>query len=313
VPVNPGLSLMVGLLCAGIGGDLFVRSLVGLAKWSRLPKAAIAATVAAFATSSPELSVAIGSAVSGQPEISLGDALGSNVVNIALILATALCILPITGGAHTEKRDRLTALMVPVLIAALGMDGTISRLDGVALLVGFGLWMASVIREARHARRSATFPVEKAGPWLAVAVGLLGLVCLVASGHFIVAGAREIATRFGFSEFIIGATVVALGTSMPELATSVISALRGHSEIGLGTVLGSNIFNAWFIVAIAACIHPIRVAPMPTGTALAFGFVTTLLLIAGTRGKLGRGRGVVLLTIYAIYVIALLFQSTAGN
>lgn len=304
--MSPYLSLIIGVACAGVGGELFVRGLVGLACWARVSACLIATTVAAFATSSPELSVAVGAALSGQPEISLGDALGSNVVNVAMILAVALCLAAFSSPRASVRRDFPVALLVPVAIGALGFDGRLSRADGVALLVFFFAWLAMVVNAARLERSAAAAVLGEARRGPAVAQSLGGLVFLVGSGHFIVQGARGIAVAFGIPEFVIGATVVAVGTSMPELATTVISKLRGHDEIGLGTVLGSNIFNGLFIVGTAAVICPIRFDPREVRWALGFGVGTTLLTFPRQDGVIPRWRGFVLLALYVSFVVAVL-------
>ena len=304
--MNPYLSLLLGVVCAGVGGELFVRGMVSLAKWARMSAAIIGTTVAAFATSSPEVSVAINAAISGKPEISLGDALGSNVVNVALILAIALCISSIQSHRSSVKRDFPVALLVPILVGLLGLDGRLSRFDGLLLMISFFVWLGFAIRQARHERNTAERSTTPPRLGLAAVHSLLGMVCLVGSGHFIVVGARGIAVEFGIPEFIIGATLVALGTSMPELATAVISKIRGHDEIGLGTILGSNIFNGLLIVGLAATICPITVDRTAVGATLAFGLATTFVPFPNRSGFIGRSRGIVLLAIYLIYVILLL-------
>lgn len=304
--MNPYLSLFIGVVCAGVGGELFVRGMVGLAKWARISATIIGTTVAAFATSSPEVSVAISAAVSGKPEISLGDALGSNVVNVALILAIALCISAIQSPRSSVKRDFPVALLVPVIVGLLGLDGKLSRLDGLLLMFSFFAWLGFVIRQARRERSDTESPAIAPPLRLAAFHSFVGMGFLVGSGHFIVTGARGIAVAFGIPEFVIGATVVALGTSMPELATAVISKIRGHDEIGLGTILGSNIFNGLLIVGMAATICPITVDRTVVGATLAFGLATTFVPFPNRSGVIGRSRGVVLLAIYLIYVILLL-------
>lgn len=304
--MNPYISLLLGVVCAFAGGEWFVRGMVGLARWVRISAAVIGTTVAAFATSSPEISVAIGAATSGKPEISLGDALGSNVVNVALILAIALCISPIQSPRSSVKRDFPAALSVPIIIGLLGFDGEISRFDSVILLGLFLAWLLFVLRQAKYERSVSAVSEVKVRFGLTVAQSLLGLAFLAGSGYFIVSGARGVAVAFGIPEFVIGATVVAVGTSMPELATAVMSKIRGHDEIGLGTILGSNIFNGLFIVGIAAMICPIKTDRVSVGATLVFGLVTTLVPFPNRRGLIGRGRGVVLLAIYALYVILLL-------
>ncbi len=304
--MSPSLSLLVGVACAGVGGDLFVRGMVGLARWARISAAVIGTTVAAFATSSPEVAVALGAATSGRPEISLGDALGSNVVNVALILALALCLSPIQSPRSSVKRDFPVALLVPVVVGLLGFDGALTRADGVVLLLLFVVWLAFVIRQARRERNSTESVPGGSRLGLAAVHSLIGMGFLVGSGHFIVTGARGIATAFGIPEFVIGATVVAVGTSTPELATMLISKLRGHDEIGLGTILGSTIFNGLFIVGMAAMICPIKVERAAVGMTLGFGLVTTLVPFPNRGGLIRRSGGVVLLALYGVYVVLLL-------
>ena len=303
--MNPWIALLVGVVCAGVGGELFVRGAVGLATWARVSAGIIGATVAAFATSSPELSVAVGSSLAGEPEISLGDAVGSNVVNVALILGLALCIAGIHAPRAKVRRDFSVALLVPVVLGVLGFDGMISRVDGILLLTLFMGWLVAVTIAARRERSASGQVLGAPNLWRSVLASLVGFGFLVGSGHFIVTGARGIAVTFGIPEFIIGATLVALGTSMPELATAIVSKLRGHDEIGLGTILGSNIFNGLFIVGIAAVICPIHVATRPVTAALIIGLASTALTFPQGGGFIERRRGAMLLALYAIYVVAL--------
>jgi cation:H+ antiporter len=304
--MSPYLTLALGVLSAGIGGELFVRGTVSLATWARVAPGIVGATVAAFATSSPELSVSITSALAGTPQIALGDALGSNVVNIALILALALLISGIQSSRDSIRRDFPVAFLVPVLTFALAADGELSRRDGVLMLSIFLAWMIATVIEARRQRSAAeeVLGAHRLAPALLSAA--VGLGFLVGAGLLIVDGARAIAVSFGLSEFIIGATIVAVGTSVPELATALISKLRGHDEVGLGTVLGSNIFNGLFIVAVAALIHPIVFDASSVRVALAFGLVAVLLTLPGKSGYIGRGRGVLLLALYVAYVVAVI-------
>ena len=304
--MSPYLTLALGVLSAGIGGELFVRGTVSLATWARVAPGIVGATVAAFATSSPELSVSITSALAGTPQIALGDALGSNVVNIALILALALLISGIQSSRDSIRRDFPVAFLVPVLTVALAADGELSRLDGVLMLSIFLAWMIATVIEARRQRSAAeeVLGAHRLAPALLSAA--IGLGFLVGAGLLIVDGARAIAVSFGLGEFIIGATIVAVGTSVPELATALISKLRGHDEVGLGTVLGSNIFNGLFIVAVAALIHPIVFDASSVRVALAFGLVAVMLTLPGKSGYIGRGRGVLLLALYVAYVVAVI-------
>jgi len=304
--MNDYLALAFGVVCAGVGGELFVRGVVGIALWARISAGIVGATVAAFATSSPELSVAISSALAKKPEISLGDALGSNVMNVALILAIPIIMKGIKSSPNSVQRDYPFALFAPILTVILALDGELSRLDGVLLLAAFIFWLVIVMLEVRR-QRSATEKVlgEKRG-WLAILLSVAGFLCLIAAGQFIVTGAKGIALSFGIDEFVIGATIVAIGTSIPELATSIISIARGHDEVGVGTILGSNIFNGLFIISVAAIIYPIKIHLGEVLPVLAFGLVTVILIWPPGHGYIGRARGLLLLALYAAYVIVTL-------
>lgn len=299
-------ALLFGVFCAGIGGELFVRGAVGLARWSRISPGIIGATVAAFATSSPELSVSISSALAGKPQIALGDALGSNVVNVALILGAALAISGIQSPRAGVKRDFPVALLVPVITGVLFLDGELSRVDGVLMLCAFSAWLVATIIEARKQRSAAEEVMGAQRLWAAAVYCAIGLAFLTGAGHFIVSGARGIALHFGVGEFVIGATVVAVGTSVPELATAIIAKLRGHDEVGLGTILGSNIFNGLFIVALAATIHPIVIGWREVAVALVFGVVALGCSYPAGNGFIERRRGFLLLVLYAAYLTTVL-------
>lgn len=304
--MNDYVALLLGVVCAGIGGELFVRGAVGLAFWARVSPGIIGATVAAFATSSPELSVSVSAALAGKPQIALGDALGSNVVNVALILALAVVISGIKSPRDSVKRDYPVALLIPVITGVLFLDGQLSRFDGVLMLSMFVAWLVATFIEARKQRSAAEKVLGERRVWLVVLLCLAGLASLVAAGNLIVAGAKGIAIAFGIDEFIVGATIVAVGTSVPELATAVIAKLRGHDEIGLGTILGSNIFNGIFIIGIAAVIHPITVAWREVVTALLFGVMALVFIYPTRQGFIERRRGALLLVLYVAYLATIL-------
>lgn len=202
--MNDYLGLLAGVVAAGIGGELFVRGAVGLAHWARISPGIIGATVAAFATSSPELSVSVNSALDGTPEIALGDALGSNVVNVALVLALALVIAGIQSPRDSIKRDFPVALLVPVITGVLFLDGVLSRVDGVLLLALFAAWLTAAVVEARRQRSAAEAVLGTPRVGAALAFGVVGLGFLVLAGNFIVVAAKGIAATYGIDEFIIG-------------------------------------------------------------------------------------------------------------
>jgi cation:H+ antiporter len=309
--MNDYVALVLGVVCAGAGGELFVRGTVGIAYWARVSPGIVGATVAAFATSSPELSVAINSAMLGKPQIALGDALGSNVVNVALIFAIALLISGIRSPRDAIKRDFPVALVVPVITGTLLLDGVLSRIDGLLLLTMFFLWLVAAIVDARRQRSAAAAVLGEHRGRLMMLFCAVGFAFLVTAGHLIVTGARGITLRLGIDEFVIGATVVAIGTSVPELATTVIAKLRGHDEVALGTILGSNIFNGLLVVSVAAVIFPISVNWQEVLVALVFGFLAVVFALPMRNGFAERRRGALLLILYGAYLTAVLHPNAA--
>jgi cation:H+ antiporter len=300
------LILTIGLACAAAGGELFVRGAVGIATASRVPPGIVGATVAAFATSSPELAVAIGSALEGRPELALGDALGSNVVNIGLVLGIAVLLGPIAVGGGVVSRDLAAALAVPLITIVLAADGTIGRVDAAVLLAAFTVWLLATVRDARRERSAAAEVLGEQSLLRSALVALVGVTLLAAAGRAIVTGATGIGDEVGLDPFVIGVVIVAIGTSVPELATVVIARLRGHSEIGLGTVLGSNVYNGALIVPVAAAIAPIEVEWSEIAVSLLFGLATIVAVLPIFGPVLRRPRGLLLVGLYLSSVVTLL-------
>jgi cation:H+ antiporter len=296
-------ALLAGIILAGVGGELFVRGTVGLGQWARISPAIVGATVAAFATSSPEFSVAINSALAKTPQIALGDSLGSNVVNVALILGIALLISGIRTPRSSIRRDFPFALVVPGITVALFADGALTRIDGIIMLAVFFIWLGLTVVEALKQREGTAAavlsPKQRA---LIVVYNVAGLVLLASAGKLIVFGAKGIAVAFGVPEFVVGATIVAVGTSVPELATTIMAKVRGHDDIGLGTIIGSNIFNGACIVSVAAIIHPIKLSLSSVVIILTFGVVSLMASFPSRSGYIGRVRGGLLLVIYTTYL-----------
>ncbi|MBK9956255.1 MAG: sodium:calcium antiporter [Rhodocyclaceae bacterium] len=291
------------VVLAAAGGEAFLKAILSAAKQLRVPSAVAATTLAAFATSSPELTVSTVAALSGHPEIGLGDALGSNVVNIALIFGLALLFGPIRSSDEFG-RDYLLALAVPLATALTVLDGSIERWEGFVLLAVFAGWIGWVLRTTLRRRDMATSATVSPGlgPWATLALGVAGLAALVAAGRLFVLGATGIATSFAIDAYVIGVLVVAVGTSLPELVTVLLARLRGHEEVGVGTLIGSNLFNGLAIVGTAASIHPIAVPAREAVVTLVWGLAALLLLLPNRVGLIARGRGVVLLALYGGFV-----------
>lgn len=301
------LALAVGVVLAAVGGDRFVKGAVGLSAALRVPPGIIAATVAAFSTSSPELAVAVLSAIDGRPEIALGDALGSNMVNLGVVLGGTALLTQLTARWADVRRDVPVALGSLVALAALGADGSLSRTDGVVLLAFFVSWIVRVTFEARRERSVIEADVD--AQWQRAARSLaVGVAALLVAGQLIVSSAKGFGELLGWDEFVVGTLLVAIGTSTPELVTALLAARRGHAEVGVGVVLGSNVFNSMLIVGVAAVIDAISIDAGPTRLALVLTALATIVAVPGRRGEVTRGRGVILVALYAVWVALVLAQ-----
>jgi cation:H+ antiporter len=303
--------IIPGVLAAALGGEVFVRGTVGGALRARIAPGIVAATVAAFATSSPELSVAVNAATAGRPEVALGDALGSNVVNIGLVLALAILLGGVTGRREDLRRDIPTALGAPILVLLLGIDGGLSRADGAVLLTAFSAWLIVTLVQAARERSRVGEVLADRTVWQIARDGIAGIVLLILAGRLIVMSASDFGELLGWDIFVVGAVLVAVATSVPELATVVIARLRGHDEISVGTVLGSNIFNGLLIIGVAAVITPIEVAGTEVAIAIIAGVITMLLAIPGRSNRLPPIRGVLLLGVCAGYYAAVVLAHGA--
>ena len=297
--------LLVGIGLAGLGGELFVRGVVSLAAWWRVPAGIVGATVAALATSSPELSVAISSSLRGQPGIALGQALGSNVVNIALVLGIALVFAAIRVGRGTVIRDYPAAVAAPVLVGLLAIDGSLGRIDGLVLIVVFAAWLIQTTVAARRVRDATESVLMEHSRTTVIASLVAGLLLLIGAGWLVVDGAVGVSRGLGWDGFVVGAVLVALGTSTPELATMIAARRRRHDEVAVGTILGSNIVNTLLVVGAAAVIMPISVNGFETDVGIVSSALLVLLIIPFRGGLLARWRSLPLLGTYAV-VLALL-------
>lgn len=302
--MTAALILLLGIACAAVGGNLFVRGAVGLASWLRVPAGLIGATVAAFATSTPELSVGIQAATSGRPELALGDALGSNVVNITLVLGAVLLLGPVSATRRELRREITVAAVAPMMTLVALADGELGRGEAWVLLAVFGGWLFVLGREALHERSIAPQVIgERAGTRTVIELGL-GLVMLVVAGRLIVVAAKGIGTELGLDPFVVGATFVAVGTSSPELATAIIARRRGHSEIGVGTVLGSNVFNTLWIVGVVALIRPVQTSASEVVLAVTATIGALALVVPARSGHVPRWRGAALMGVAVVYTTA---------
>ena len=299
------------LLAAGFGllikgADFFVDGAVGIAKKFGIPQLIIGLTVVALGTSAPEAAVSIASATKGAADITIGNVVGSNILNIFIILGLTAVIVPIAVSSPTIKFDIPFMLGVTALMLFLGLDGGLGRIDAAILVGLLAFYIFYLIRMVKSGKIVDTDdkPTKKLTVPVALILAGIGITMIIFGSQLTVNAATEIARSFGVSERFIGLTVVALGTSLPELFTSVTAARKGNADIAVGNVVGSNIFNILFVVGVSGLITNIPfAAPFRVDTLIAIGAGALLLLLCFRKKKLFRWGGVILLASYAAYFV----------
>lgn len=308
------LALIAGLAFLVWSADRFVEGSASTARHFGMPPLLIGMVIVGFGTSAPEMVVSALASINGNAGIALGNAYGSNIANIALILGITALMSPIMVHSTVLRKELPILTLVTLLTVLLIADLYLTRLDAVILLLVFGALMTWIIYHGLKkktdslAKEADVETAEKAMPLKQAVFRLVaGLLILIASSRILVWGAVEIAHMFGVSDMIIGLTIVAVGTSLPELATSVIAARKGKHDIALGNVLGSNLFNTLAVVGIAGTIHPFAVGPeMLSRDMVVMGVLTVSLFLIGygfrgRQGRVNRIEGAALLLVYAGY------------
>jgi len=300
--------VLIGVALLYLGGEVLVRSASGLAARLGVRPMVIGLTVVAFGTSAPELAASLTAALSGTPEISIGNVVGSNIANVGLILGITALVYPLVSGSRFVRREVPLMLLVTALLMPILWGGFVARWEGVillALLAGF-LWVitrtgSSVLEEAEEVRPART-PV-----WLGLLGTAAGVALLWLGARSLVGGAVTIATSLGVPQRVIGLTLVAVGTSLPELASSMVAAARRESDIILGNIVGSNVFNLLAVLGATAVVTPIRFdgAAATVDIAVMGLFSLVLLPLMWRSERLGRVAGVLLLVGYAVYIVTL--------
>lgn len=292
----------IGLVALFFGGEYLVRGASNIARRFNLSPMVIGLTIVGFGTSAPELLVSVQAALAGQPAIAIGNVLGSNIANILLILGVSAAIAPLLIPLKKVWRDLGFMLLATAAIWVMLLDGTVTRLEGGILIIGLLVFMVTAFVLGKEEPDLDAEP--PASLWMSLAQTIGGLIVLVIGARLLVDSATEIARTYGLSEAVIGLTIVAVGTSLPELATSVIAALRKQTEIAVGNVIGSNIFNIFSILGITALITPIPADPRFASADMPWvaGTAVLLVLFAIVLKGIPRLAGVALLAIYAGYV-----------
>jgi len=307
------LLVTIGLVALTAGGEALIRGALAAAKHLRVSPLLTGLVIVGFGTSAPELVVSIDAAISHRPDIAVGNVIGSNIANILLILGICALIAPLAVRPLALRRDAVTVVAASILVLILIGGSALTRGDAAVLLLAFAAYFYWVYRTERfHGAASAEVhvaegeevsAVPKSVIWIALAI-LLGLVLLIGGSRVLLTGAVGLASYFGASQAVIGLTLVAVGTSLPELSVSVIAALRRHADVAVGNILGSNIFNLLGILGLSALMQPLpihrRILQFDQWVLLGTSLVLLLFLYTGKR--LSRAEGAVLLAGYGIYL-----------
>lgn len=328
------VAIVVGLVLLVWSADWFVDGAVGVAHFFGMSTFLIGMVIVGFGTSAPEMVVSVLSALNDTPQLALGNAYGSNIANIALILGVTALIIPVVVQKQAMSRDIPILIAMTVLTVFLLIDGNVSRMDGIVLLLAFVAIMAfnimSELRQKRKRKKSAAADdldseygsAEKVSIVRSSLLLLMGLLLLIVSSRMLVWGAVNVAQALGVSDLLIGLTIVAVGTSLPELASSIAAARRGENDLAVGNVIGSNIFNTLVVVGLASVIAPIQAAdPEVMSRDVPIMSALTLLLFLMSfpflkrkrkkGGQFGFGRigGALLLSLYVAYLVLLGIQA----
>lgn len=295
--------LLLGIVFLLVGGDLLVKSSAALASKLNVSPFLIGITVVSFGTSAPELLVSLNAALQGSTGIAIGNVIGSNIANIALVLGLTILIRPINVESKRYLFSWMIMLVSSVMFYGFSMDGIIDPIDGLFFISGLILFISLSIRY-RHSSIDEEEIDEGMNSRMIPLYFILGAAGLYFGSEFLVANSVIIAKYFGLSEFVIGITIVALGTSLPELVTSVIAILKGQSSISIGNLIGSNIFNVFAVLGITSLVRPLGadtnllISDLP----IMLGVTLLLGLFLFISRKLRRIEGVLLISIYLIYV-----------
>ena len=305
------IAIIIGIALVLWGADRLTDGAVAVAQRMGIPQIVIGLTIVAFGTSMPEFCSSLVSALNHQPGMAVGNVVGSNIFNALLIVGAAAIVAPITILPSTVKKDIPFALISSVLLVMLcGFDGKIQWYDAVIMLVFFIIFMYMTLKEAKSGKIQEEESETRKKPMsklMSIVWIVVGLACLIGGSTIFVNGASSLAATLGVDPAIIGLTIVAMGTSLPELATSVVSASKGNSGIAIGNVLGSNAFNILFILGVTGVIYPLDIQGITTLDLSVMVIAMILLwLFSYTKLRIERWEGVVLVLVFAAYMFVLI-------
>jgi cation:H+ antiporter len=309
--------ILGGLVLLIFAGDFMVRGAVSVAQRLGVPTLLIGLTIVAFGTSAPELVVGIDAVLSGVPALALGNVVGSNIANIWLVLGVPAIIAPMVCHAAKFTQNMMVMLGVTVIFMALAFTGIITLASGLVLLI---LLLAFLYHSGKRAQEAPDYetllvdiegvPDKTDSPFLSIVLIIGGIIGLVLGAHLLVDGSVVVARKLGVSEAVIGLSLVAFGTSVPELATSIVAAIKKECDVAIGNVIGSNIFNLLGIIGVSSMFGNIPVAAHFTQVDLwvMLGASLTLLPFALYKWRIGRRAGFVFCTLYGLYIISIIYK-----
>ena len=304
--------IILGVYCVLKGADWLTKGAAALARRMQMSEMMIGLTIVAAGTSAPELFVSVVSALKGTPDLAVGNVVGSNTMNSMLIVGTAALVAPMVISRSTVRKDIPFAIAASVLLLVLCMNGDLTRIDGLLLLAGFAAFMGYTLKNAKnqdYENRPLIQDETSKSNWKNILLVLWGLVGLVIGSNVFVDHASSLAYALGISEGVVGLTVVAGGTSLPELATSVVAARKGQSAIAIGNVIGSNVFNILFILGLTATISPLQIEGITTiDMAVMLVSIVMVWLFSRTRYTVERWEGAMLVLGYLAYLIWLIMN-----
>jgi len=299
--------LAVGFVLLVKGADWFVEGASGIAARLGIPQLVIGLTIVAMGTSAPEAAVSITASLKGSADITIGNVVGSNIMNVLVILGLAATLSTIAVAKSTMFREIPFMILSTVVLLLLGLDGTITLVDGVILWAMFLVYLGYLFRMAKNGEAEVEEINAERPLWQAMLWTVVGMVLIITGSNVAVEAATSIARVLGMSERLIGLTIVALGTSLPELFTSVTAAKHGNADIAIGNIVGSNIFNILFVVGTSSLVTPIPfAAAFRTDTMIAIGAAALLFVCCLHRSRVSRKSGLTLLAGYAAYFMMVL-------
>jgi len=312
--------MLVGFGLLIKGADFFVTGSSNIASLLRVPPILIGLTIVAFGTSSPEATVSIIAALEGSSDVALGNVIGSNIFNITLVIGLTAFLNPLKVESETIRKEIPFALLASVVLLVLVSDvalqtvgsNLITRADGMIILLFFAVFLYYIFEVVRKSREKTTVEQQTSNETWGknVFFTILGLGAIIFGGDLVVKNSTEIAYTFGMSETLVGLTIVAIGTSLPELVTSITAALKKQSEIALGNIIGSNIFNILFVLGTTSVITPLAVSSkIFIDIILMIVFTIVLLLFSRTRFTIGKYEGIMLALAYVLYLIFIILRN----